>query len=371
MAAADPDLLKGEHEMLTNILRGRMGKRVALIAVFACLTSGLAACGSSGNSSASNGVQAKTIGYVDLIASGAMQRRYFDYFSAGAKALGWDVQLQDAKGDPTRANTAAINLLNQGVDALVVSCADSAPMAPALRLAKTKKIPAIQVGCAMTDERAWDASFPIDDAAVGKTLGAYVAKELGDNAKVGILGDTTILAGKVRGEGLDQGFKSANVNIVGNQSVSLTDPVGATRKTVSSYLTANPDLKAVIAVYDFFAPPAGETVKNANKNAQVGVYSFFADAVNVPYMKTPNSALRAVADGPVEQVSLIAVDQLLAHFENGKAFDSSAAGNLKINYEIFTQKNLPDAGDNYVTPYPVGKYLSEYQSQWKQKYGLK
>lgn len=362
--------------MFTNIRRGRLGQRIALAAVLACTTSGLAACGSStgtspNESGSASGIEKKTIGYVDLIASGAMQRRYFDYFSEGAKAVGWEVQLQDAKGDPTRANTAAINLLNQGVDALVVSCADSAPMAPAIRLAKTKKIPAVQVGCAMTDEGAWDASFPIDDAAVGKTLGEHVVKELGADAKVGILGDTTILAGKVRGDGLQQGFSSGSVNVVGNQSVSLTDAVGATRKTASSYLTANPDLKGIIAVYDFFAPPAGETVQNANRTADVGVYSFFADAVNVPYMKTPNSALRAVADGPVEQVSLVAVDQLLAHFEEGKAFDSSAAKNLDISYEIFTKDNLPEGGDDYLTPYPVEKYLSEYKSQWDQKYGSK
>lgn len=353
--------------------RAFSGKRVLIATMVACLTSGLAACGSSDTAAEATvqGIEPKTIGYVDLIASGAMQRRYFDYFSAGASALGWEVQLQDAKGDPNRANTEAINLLNQGVDALVVSCADSAPMAGALRLAKTKKIPAVQVGCAMTDESAWDASFPIDDAAVGKTLGEYVAGQIGPGAEVGILGDTTILAGKVRGSGVQDGLASADVKIVGDQSVSLTDPVGATRKTVSSYMTANPNLAAVFAVYDFFAPPAGDTVKGAGKSDAVGVYSFFADAVNAPYMKTADSALRAVADGPVEQVSLVAVDQLLAHFESDLPLDSSAAANLDIPYEIFTPDSLPEVGDDFLGPYPVENYLPAYESRWEQSYGSK
>lgn len=348
------------------------GKKVTVVALAGCLIGGLVACGSdSGGTASVEGLTPKTIGYVDLIGSGAMQRRFFSYFSAGADALGWEVQLQDAKGDPNRANTEAINLLNRGVDALVVSCADSAPMSPALRLAKTKNIPAVQVGCPMTDENAWDASFPINDAAVGKKLGEYVAGAIGPRSEVGILGDTTILSGKVRGEGVAEGLKSAEVNIVGDQSVSLTDPVGATRKTLSSYMTANPDLKAAFAVYDFFAPPAGDAVSAAGKTDTVGVYSFFADAVNAPYMKRPDSALRAVADGPVEQVSLVAVDQLLAHFEKGQPFNSNAASDLDISYEIFTADSLPEIGEDFLGPYSVGDYLPAYLTRWQQTYGSK
>ncbi len=316
-------------------------------------------------------VDKKTIGYVDLIASGAMQRRFYDYFTAGTNALGWEVVFQDAQGDPTKANTAAINLLNQGVDAIVVSCADSAPMRPALQLAKSKGIPAIQAGCPMTDENAWDASFPLDDAAVGRVLGEYVGKQIGDGAQVGILGDTVILAGKIRTDAVKEGMAGANAVIVGDQSVNLTDIVGNTRKIVSTYLTANPDLKAVLAVYDFFAPPAGNTIKSAGRAEKVAVYSFFADAVNVPYMRTEGSPLKAVADGPVEQVSMLAVDQLLGHFKAGKPFDSSAAQRLEVPVEIFTLDNLPPGGDDFLTPYPADKYIAQYKEQWEKEYGGK
>ncbi|OWY10357.1 hypothetical protein B6V72_17225 [Thioclava sp. F34-6] len=307
-------------------------------------------------------VKPQKIGYVDLIAAGAMQRRYYSYFVAGAEALGWDVELQDAAGDPTKANTAAISLLNQGIDALVTSCADSAPMRPALQLAKEKGIPTVQIGCPMSDEAAWDLSLPIDDHAIGQALGKFVAAELGDGAKVGILGDTTILAGEIRGNGLKAGLEGKELEIVGERSVSLTDAVGDTRKTVSTYLTANPDLAAVIAVYDFFAPAAGNAIQSAGAEDTV-VYSFFADAVNVPYMWAENSRLVAVADGPVEIVSLMAVDQLVRHFESDEPFDS-AAPRHKISYEIFTKENLPEESDEFLTPYDVQPYLDEYVADW-------
>lgn len=313
-------------------------------------------------------VQKRTIAYVDIVAAGAMQRRFYSYFTAGADALGWEVILQDGAGDPTKSNTAAVAMLNQGIDALVVSCADSAPMRPALQLAKSKGIPTIQVGCAMTDENAWDASFPIDDVSVGRTLGDYVAKEIGENAEIGILGDTTILAGKVRADALKAALESSNPKIVGEQSISLSDPAGATRKTVSTYLTANPDIKAIFAIYDFFAPPAGNTIKSAGKADTVNLYSFYADAVNVPYMRTEGSPLKAVADGPVEVVSLLAIDQLLGHFEAKKPFDSSAGNKLTIKYDIFTQDNLPPESADYLTPYPVEPHLAEYVKKWSAEY---
>jgi ABC-type sugar transport system substrate-binding protein len=358
-----------ETHMKLAPLTGR--RACAAVATLALGSGLLAGCGSNDAKAEAtvDGIEAKTIGYVDLIHSGAMQQRFYDYFAAGADAVGWEVQLQDAKGDPTRANTQAVSLINQGVDALVVSCADTAPMQPALQLAEQKGIPAVQVGCPMSNDDAWDASFPIDDEAVGLTLGKYVAEQIGAGAKVGILGDTTILSGQVRTDAINDGMSAADVEIVGNQSVSLTDPVGATRKTVSSYLTANPDLAAVFAVYDFFAPPAGDTVKSAGKGEDVGVYSFFADAVNVPYMRTPGSPLKAVADGPVEQVSLLAVDQLLGYFEADEPFDSAAGQDLEVNYEIFTLDNLPEASSDYLTPYPVEDYLPAYEEKWTDAYG--
>ncbi|BCG90188.1 MULTISPECIES: sugar ABC transporter substrate-binding protein [unclassified Mesorhizobium] len=347
----------------------RLRKTVAAIAAGLALGTAALSSASAQEKTVSFPVDKKTIGYVDLIASGAMQRRFYSYFTAGTDALGWKVIFQDAQGDPTKANTEAINLINQGIDALVVSCADSAPMRPALKLAKSKGIPAVQAGCPMTDEKAWDASFPLDDAAVGHALGEYVGKQIGDNAQVGILGDTVILAGKIRTNAVKEGMAGAKAVIVGDQSVNLTDIVGNSRKIVSTYLTANPDLKAILAVYDFFAAPAGNTIKSAGRADKVSVYSFFADAVNVPYMKTEGSPLKAVADGPVEQVGLLAVDQLLGHFKANKPFDSSAAQRLEVPVEIFTLENLPPAGEDFLTPYPVKKYIDQYKEKWTKEYG--
>lgn len=313
--------------------------------------------------------QHKKIGYVDLIAAGAMQKRFYNYFTAGADALGWEVILEDGAGDPTKSNTAAVNLLNQGIDALVVSCADTAPMRQSLLLAEEKGVPAIQIGCPMSDDSLWDASYPIDDDTVGRTLGEYIATQLPEGSEVGILGDTVIIAGQVRTNAMKESLSGLNMKIVGEQSVDLADIAGSSREITSAYLTANPDLKAILAIYDFFAPAAGNTILSAGKGDQVSVYSFYADAVNAPYMVTENSPLKAVADGPVENVSLIAIDQLLNHFEKGEAFDGSAVKSMEVKYEIFTKDNLPTLSEGYLTPYPVETYLADYVAKWQAAYG--
>jgi len=313
----------------------------------------------------------KKIGYVDLIGAGAMQQRFYSYFTAGAKALGWEVIFQDGKGDPTLANTAAVNLLNQGIDALVVSCADTAPMRPALKLAKEKGIPALEAGCPMSDNSLWDGVYALDDAAVGAKLGEYVASQIGQGAKAGILGDTTIIAGKVRTDALLAAMTSAKIDVVGTQSINLADLVNDSRKSTASFLTANPDLAAVFAVYDFFAAPAGDAIKAAGKTGTAAVYSFFADAVNAPYMKTANSPLKAVADGPVEQVGLLAIDQLVGFWAAKIPFDSATAQALVVPLTIYTKDNLPETPEGYLTPYPVDPYLAAVVEKWTTTYGLK
>jgi len=385
-------------------LKARRGQLVRLALALACISAlalTVAACGSSSSSSSGSATSEaasgetetaasteagpekagktaeagsspkETIGWVDLIASGAMQRRFQSYFEAAAEYLGWKFELQDAKGDPVAANKLAITMLNEGVSALVDSCADSAPMRPAIELAKQKGIPIVQVGCEMTDEEAFDASFPIPDEAAATKLGEYVASQIGQGSQVAMLDDTTILSGKIRTEAIKEALSSKGAEIVGEQSVDLTDVVGASRKTTSAYLTANPELKAIIAIYDFFAAPAGETIKSAGKGNQVGVYSFFADSVNAPYMEQPNSPLKAVVDGPVEQVSLLAADQLLAYFEGKEDFNSAAVSELEIPLKIYTAEDLPKLGPDYLSPYPVKPYLEKFEQKWEQEYGIK
>ncbi|MFA4928662.1 MAG: hypothetical protein WC558_09095, partial [Patulibacter sp.] len=94
------------------------------------------------------------------------------------------------------------------------------------------------------------------------------------------------------------------------------------------------------------------------------------NANNLPPLIDPKSPLQALVDGPVEQVSLVAVDQLLSHFEKGTPLDPKAADGLQVEYDIYTKDDHPELTKGYITPYPVDEYLKPYVTKWQQEYGL-
>lgn len=349
----------------------------ALVASVATLALALGACGSdddggsSSGSSGGTGVEQRTIGYVDQLHAGAMQQRWYNYFKAATDSLGWEVRLQDAKGDPALGVTQAVNFVNQGVDAIVVSCLDTGPMRRALVAAERDDIPMIGLGCPTPQPEEWSAVYAEDEAALSRTLADYIVEQAGgDRGETAVLYDTQLLAGRIRYETLTEELESSPVEIVGSQVIDLTNIEATSRQATSTFLNSNPGLSSVISVYDYFAPPAVSAIKSADRVGEVEVYGYYADSHNLPILRAPNSPLTALVDGPVEQVSLLAVDQLLAHFENDEDFDSGATDELDVEYEIFTPENAPKYSKDYVTPYPVERYLRPFEERWRKEHGL-
>ncbi len=345
---------------------------LVIVAVGCSLLIAAVGCGSSGTtSSTSGGVKARTIGYVDVLAAGAMQKRWYDYFVKGADKLGWKVKLADAAGDPSVALTDAENFINQGVDALAVSCVETGGLRAALDDAKAKNIPIVAVGCAEpppTD--AWSGVYAEDDPGLAKTLAKFVVQNLGAGSEVGILSDAALLVGRERTDLITSELKNAGINVVATTVIPETDIVHSSTVGTADILNGHPNVKAIICVFDWSAGPAIAAIQQAGKTSSVNVYSFYADQVNLPLMIKPGSPLKGLVDGPVEQVSLVALDQLLAHFQNGSKIDPNAAKSLNVNFTVFTPDQHPDLTANYVGPWSLDKYGKPFFDKWNKTYGL-
>lgn len=364
-------------------------RRMATAAALALTVGGLAACGSDSDDGTTStaaaeggaGVEKRTIGYVDNLHSGPMQQRWFGSFKAGADKLGWEVKMQDAKGDAALGTRQGVNLVNQGVDALVISCFDTALVRPAINAAKKKDIPVLSVGCPLPEEEAWDAVYHRGDEELSATLAEYTASQAPDSGgRIGVLYDELLLPGRLRNDTFMSTMKDLNAKseaageptteVVASEAIGITDVEAKARKATNAFLGANKDLSAVVSIYDIYAPPAVSAIKAANKVDDVDVYAYYANANNLPMLIDDRSPLRALVDGPVDHVSLAAVDQLLAHFEKGQPLDREAANRLDMKYEVFTKDDHPELTEGYITPYPVGPFLAPYVEKWQKEYGL-
>jgi ABC-type sugar transport system substrate-binding protein len=351
-----------------------------MIAVAGCGSSSSSSSSSSagastGSSSASSGSASakppsKTIGYVDIVASGAQQKRWYHFFTTATNLLGWKVILDDANGVPATALTDLRNLVAQHVDAIVVSCVDTSVLHPALVAAKAAGIPTVALGCQNGPPPGdWSATYAENDPALAKFLAAYVIKYLKAKGitQASVLQDRTILVGRLRSDYFINALKAAGIKLISTPVIPETSIVPSTTTAVKSAVAADPNLGAIIPVFDFSAGPTVAALKSLN-STKVAVFSYYADLVNLPLMLQPNSPVKGLVDGPVEQVSLTAVDQLLKHFNTGAALDPNAANTLKVPYVVFTPKNHPAYSASYITPWNVNTYLAPFVTKWNAEY---
>jgi ABC-type sugar transport system substrate-binding protein len=315
----------------------------------------------------------KTIGYVDIEASGGMQKRWYNFFTAATKELGWTVRLTDANGVSSVGLSGIQQYVNDRVNAIVVTCLDTAPLLPGLQAARAAKIPVIEIGCQEPAPlSAWNAVYAEPERQMANYFSSYLVKALSARKcdQVSVLQDDTILIARLRSTMIITALRKAGVNVVSTPVIPETSIVPSTQAAVSGTLTAHPGTCAFIPIFDFSSGPAASELETLN-NTTAKVYTYYADDVNDPLLLNPASPLVAVVDGPVEQVSLVAVDQLLNHFMTGAPINEKAANGLKVPFTIFTKSNAPKNYSGYITPWSVNKYLTPFVKKWNAKYGFK
>jgi ABC-type sugar transport system substrate-binding protein len=352
-------------------------RHLAAIAIVATAFTAIAVMGASAASSHPAAKSAsppkETIGYVDIFSSGAMQQRWYNFFTAATKQLGWTVIDKSANGVTPAALAAVRNFVASHVNAIVVSCVDTGPLRPGLEAAHAAHIPVIALGCQNgPPNNAWDATYAESDPQLARTLGAYVVSQLKAKGitEASVLQDRTILVGRLRSDYFISTLRKAGIKLVTTPVIPETSIVPSTDQAVRSTLSAYPNVGAFIPVFDFSVGPAVQTLGQLGKSSSVAIYSYYADLVNLPLMLKPGSPIKGLVDGPVEQVSLVAIDQLLHHFMTGKPVDRNAGTNLHVKYVIFTPANHPPYAKSYVTPWSSSKYLAPYVAKWNKEYGF-
>lgn len=361
-----------------RVSRGSSFRHVVTIAITAAAITAIAVMGASAATSRSASVASappkKTIGYVDIVSSGGMQRRWYNFFTAATKLLGWNVIDKSANGVNSVALTDVRNFVASHVDGIVVSCVDTGPLLPGLTAAHQAHIPIIAVGCQNgPPNNAWDATYAENDPQLAQTLGKYVVAQLKAKhiTQASVLQDRTILVGRLRSDYFISTLRKAGIQLVTTPVIPETDIVPATDQAVRSTLAAYPKVGAFIPVFDFSVGPAVQTLKQLGKANSVAVYSYYADLVNLPLMLQPGSPIKGLVDGPVEQVATVAVDQLLRHFITGKPLDRNAANKLAVKYVIFTPSHHPGYNaKTYVTPWSSSQYLAPFVKSWNKAYNF-
>jgi ribose transport system substrate-binding protein len=215
-----------------------------------------------------------------------------------ADRLGVNLRVQAAEReiDVEKQMQIVENMIQTGIQALVITPSGSREIVSALVKAKDAKVPIIVVDTRVDARAAAEAGVKTetfvgsDNYAGGKLAGEYLAKVTGGKARVGILEG---IPGHETGDSRLRGFRDAlehapGVTIVASQPANWERDQGF--NVFQNMLQAHADIDSVFACSDLMALGAIEAIRAAGKTGTIKVIGF--DALD--------DAKKAIAAGTME-----------------------------------------------------------------------
>nr|WP_259545430.1 ribose ABC transporter substrate-binding protein RbsB [Heyndrickxia oleronia] len=180
-----------------------------------------------------------------------------------AKAKGMQVIVIDAQNDSAKQVNDVQDLLQQGVDALLINPTDSAAISTAVQSANDIGIPVITLDRS-ADKGKVESLVASDNIKGGEMAANYIIDQLGENAKVVELeGVPGASATRERGKGFHN-IADKKLKVVEKQSAHFDRTEGL--NVMENIIQGNPDIQAVFAHNDEMALGALEAINSSGKN---------------------------------------------------------------------------------------------------------
>jgi ABC-type sugar transport system substrate-binding protein len=219
-----------------------------------------------------------------------------------AKDLGVDLIFDGPTDpDPAKQNEIVENWITLGVDAMAVACENKEGISTALRKAKAKGIKVITYD---SDADPAARSFFVNQATpegIGNILVDEAARLMGEQGEFAIITASLTAANMNEWQKYIEARRSAkypNLKMVALRPCD--DMKDKAQAEATALLSANPNLKLIMAICSPAVPGAAEAVKQAGKVGQVKVIGLGLPSENRKYVK----------DGVTESVILWKTEDL-------------------------------------------------------------
>ena len=220
--------------------------------------------------------KAKTIG----LAISTLNNPIFVDLEAGAKAkaqeLGVTLVTLDSQDDSATEMSNVEDLINQGVDVIMINPTDSDAVKSAVEAANKANIPVITLDRGANGGEVV-SHIASDNVAGGKLAGEYIVELLSGKGKVveleGIPGAS---AARDRGQGFNEAINGTDIEVVAKQTANFDRAEGLT--VMENILQAQPEIDAVFAHNDEMALGALEAIKASKRDILVVGFDATDDA---------------------------------------------------------------------------------------------
>ncbi len=271
--------------------------------------------------------EAKTIG----LAISTLNNPFFVDLEAGAKAkaqeLGATLVTLDSQDDSATEMSNVEDLINQGVDLILINPTDSDAVKSAVEAANKAGIPVITLDRSANGGEVV-SHIASDNVAGGKLAGGYIVELLGGKGNVVELeGVPGASAARERGEGFNAAIAESDIEVVAKQTANFDRAEGLT--VMENILQAQPEIDAIFAHNDEMALGALEAIKASGR--EIIVVGF--DATDDAKAAVESGEMAATVEQLPKEIGSLGVDTAIKLL-NGESVEKS----IPVALQLVTQK---------------------------------
>ncbi|ASR47309.1 D-ribose ABC transporter substrate-binding protein RbsB [Paenibacillus kribbensis] len=241
---------------------------------------------------------------------------------AEAKKQGLQVIVVDAQNDSAKQSNDVEDLMQQGVNALLINPTDSSAISTAVQSANTSNIPVITLDRS-ADKGDVKTLVASDNVEGGRMAARYLVEHAGKGAKVieleGVPGAS---ATRERGKGFHE-VADKELKVIAKQAADFDRTKGL--NVMENLLQGNPDVQAVFAHNDEMALGAIEAIQSSGKNIPVIGFDGNEDALK----SIKEGKLTATVAQQPELIGQLAV-QAAKDVLQGKTVEKSIPAKLEL-----------------------------------------
>ena len=226
-----------------------------------------------------------------------------------AEENGTKIKSLDAQNDTAKQTNDVDELIQQGVDILLINPVDSSAITPAVESANAKGIPVITIDRSSESGKIL-ALVASDNVEGGEMAAEYIKQISGENVEtVQLEGVPGASASRERGKGF-MNIAEESLNVIDSQTANFERAEGLT--VMENMLQANPSIKAVFAQNDEMALGAIEAIKAAGLSGSIQVVGFDGTEDGINSVKA--GVLSATVAQQPEEMGRLALQAAFDHF---------------------------------------------------------
>lgn len=243
-----------------------------------------------------------------------------------AAELGVQINVVDAGNDPAKQSTDIEDLINTGIDVLIVNPEDSASVGPAIQSALDNGIRVIAIDREVEDADV-DVFIGTDNVAAAQNAGEELLNYLESDDEVVVLEGVPGASSAIdRHEGFLNAIEDS-VNIVASQTANYDRTEALT--VTENLLQAHPNIRAIVAANDEMALGAIEAVNGANLTPGEDILITGFDANDDAITAVEEGTMLLTVEQRPDLMGGIAVETSLSLFE-GEDVDSEIPSDVTI-----------------------------------------